>query len=211
MPVTKGDGSLREQMREAVGLLKEAGYELKDGVMAKAGQPLTFEILLVQENFVRVAQPFVKNLERLGIKATIRLVDSAQYVNRLNSFDFDMIVQSFGQSLSPGNEQVNYWASSRADMEGSGNMAGVKDPVVDALVEQIIKAPDRTSLVSRVHALDRVLLHGWYGIPQWHMSANRIAYWNRFGHPETPQKYGLGFPDTWWMDASKDSALKAAP
>ena len=209
MPKTDGSGSVRAQMKEALDLLGEAGYALRDGKMTNdaTGEPLTIEILLVQDNFVRVAQPFVKNLARLGIKASVRLVDSAQYINRLNAFDFDMIVHSFGQSLSPGNEQVNYWTMARADINGSGNMAGVKDPVVDALVETIIRAQNRNALVTAVHALDRVLLHGWYVIPQWHLSAHRVAYWNRFDHPAVAQKYGFGFVDTWWVNADKDAVL----
>lgn len=208
-PTTKGDGNVRPQMQAALDLLKEAGYAPQKGVMVNTatGAPLAFEILLVQDNFVRVAQPFVKNLERLGIKASIRLVDTAQYQNRVTKFDYDMMVGSAPQSLSPGNEQANYWNSASADTEGSANYAGVKDPVVDALVSQIIKAPDRETLVAHVKALDRVLLWGWYVIPQWHLSTYRVAYWNRFGHPEHPQKYGLGFPDTWWFDAEKDAAL----
>lgn len=207
-PVTAGDGNIRPAMQKAVNLLKEAGYTLKDGVMQKEGKPLSFEILLVQENFIRVTQPFIKNLERIGIKANARIVDTSQYVNRVSAFDYDMIVGSMGQSLSPGNEQGNYFGSAAAAAEGSANYAGIKDPVVDALIAQIIKAPDRETLVATVKALDRVLLWGWYVIPQWHLSSYRVAYWNRFSHPAVAQKHGLGFLDTWWVDAAKDAALK---
>jgi microcin C transport system substrate-binding protein len=210
LPVTAGDGNQRDQLRQAVEMLKGAGWELKNGVMTntQSGQPFTFEILLVQDNFIRVTQPLVKALERIGIKAAIRVIDTAQYQNRLNDFDYDMIVGTASQSLSPGNEQTNYWGSLAADLKGSSNFAGVKSPVVDALITKIVQAPDRPSLLTAVHALDRVLLNGYYVIPQWHMAAHRVAYWNRFSHPEVLQKYGFGFPDVWWVDAAKDAALK---
>jgi len=213
LPQTAGDGNIRAQMQQAVALLKEAGYELKNGVMTSkaTGKPLSFEFLLVQEDFVRVVQPFTKNLERIGVKARLRVVDSAQYINRLNDFDFDMIVTSVPNSLSPGNEQLNFWGSTFADQPGSRNYAGVKNPVVDALIAQLIKAPDRKTLVDTVHALDRVLLSGWYVVPQWHLSSHRVGYWNRFAHPVVSQKYGLGFLDTWWVDPAKDAALTQKP
>lgn len=209
LPVTSGDGNQRDQLRQAVDMLKTAGWELKNGVMTnmQSGQPFTFEILLVQDNFIRVTQPLVKALERIGIKAAIRVIDTAQYQNRLNDFDYDMIVSTASQSLSPGNEQTNYWGSLAADLKGSSNFAGVRSPAVDALIAKIVQAPDRQSLLTAVHALDRVLLNGYYVIPQWHMAAHRVAYWNRFSHPEVLQKYGFGFPDVWWVDATKDAAL----
>ncbi len=209
LPVTSGDGNQRDQLRQAVSMLKTAGWELKNGVMTntQSGQPFTFEILLVQDNFIRVTQPLVKALERIGIKAAIRVIDTAQYQNRLNDFDYDMIVGTASQSLSPGNEQTNYWGSLAADLKGSSNFAGVKSPAVDALITKIVQAPDRASLITAVHALDRVLLNGYYVIPQWHMAAHRVAYWNRFSHPSVLQKYGFGFPEVWWVDAAKDEAL----
>lgn len=213
LPQTAGDGNIRAQMQQAIALLKEAGYELKNGVMTSkaTGKPLNFEFLLIQEDFVRVVQPFTKNLERVGIKARLRVVDSAQYINRLNDFDFDMIVTSVPNSLSPGNEQLNFWGSAFASQPGSRNYAGVKDPVVDALIAQLITAPDRETLKDTVHALDRVLLAGWYVVPQWHLSSHRVGYWNRFAHPAIAQKYGLGFLDTWWVDPAKDAALAQKP
>lgn len=213
LPVTKGDGNIRPQLAAALQLLKDAGYAPKSGVMTSkaTGTPLKFEFLLIQEDFVRVVQPFVKNLERIGIKATLRVVDSSQYINRLNDFDFDMIVTSVPNSLSPGNEQLNFWGSAFADQPGSRNYAGVKDPAVDSLIAQLIKAPDRETLVAITHALDRVLLAGWYVVPQWHLSAYRVGYWNRFSHPEIAQKHGLGFMDTWWVDPAKAAALTQKP
>jgi microcin C transport system substrate-binding protein len=209
LPVTKGDGNIREQLKAASDLLKDAGYTVQKGIMSSAdGKPLGFEVLLYDSAMERVVQPYLRNLERLGIKAKIRMVDTAQYQARLIDRDYDMIVGGFGQSLSPGNEQLGYWGSASADVTGSPNAAGVKDPAVDALVEKIIKAPTREALVDATRALDRVLLAGWYVVPQWHTSSYRVAYWNRFSHPARTAKYSLGWPDSWWLDPAKDTALK---
>lgn len=210
LPVTKGDGNIRPQLQQAATLLKEAGYALKDGVMTHTAtaKPLAFEFLLVDSAFERIAQPYARALERLGIKVTIRLVDTAQYIERVNNRDYDMISGGFGQSLSPGNEQLGFWGSKSADVPGSPNQIGIKDPVVDALVEKIITAPDRARLVGYTRLLDRVLLHGWYVVPNWHLSAYRVAYWSRFGHPQPHARYSLGWPDSWWIDPAKDAALK---
>ena len=209
-PASDGSGNIRGNLRRAMELLKQAGWEVRDRklVNAASGQPMSFEILLVDPAFERVVLPFARNLKRLGIEARVRTVDSTQYQNRLDEYDFDMIVHSFGQSLSPGNEQADFWGSKQADLPGSRNVAGVKDPVVDALVEQVIAAPDRPSLVARVRALDRVLLWGHYVIPQWHLRYFRVAYWDKFGRPEINPKYALGF-DTWWVDPAKQAALDA--
>lgn len=212
-PKTDGSGNIRQNLRTALGLLKEAGWELKGNklVNAKTGEPMRFEILLVQADMERITQPFVRNLERAGIEAGIRVVDTAQYQNRTDNFDFDMIIQRMPQSLSPGNEQRDYWQSAKADLPGSRNLAGIKDPVVDQLIEALIQAPDRDSLVAATKALDRVLLWGWYVIPQWHDDVRRVAYWNRFSHPAVAPKYGLAFVDTWWVDPQKTASLKTAP
>ena len=137
---------------------------------------------------------------------TVRTVDSAQYERRLEDFDFDMTVVALGQSLSPGNEQRDFWTSKEADTPGSRNRAGIKDPVVDELVERVIAAPDRESLIHRTRALDRVLLWGHYVIPHWHLQAFRVAYWDKFARPAVAPKYALGF-DTWWVDAEKAASL----
>ena len=199
-PSTEPDG-LRPNLVHALELLKQAGWVVRDMrlVNAETGRPMTFEILIDDPNFERIALPFVKNLERLGVTARVRTVDAAQYEYRLKHFDFDMTVAVFAQSLSPGNEQADYWASSSATTPGSRNLAGVRDPVVDRLIELVISAPDRPSLVARTRALDRVLLWGHYVIPQFHVAAFRVAYWNRFGRPAVPPKYDLGF-DTWWVE-----------
>ncbi len=207
-PVTDGSGDIRANLREALALLKEAGWVVQGGKLANArtGEPMQFEILLDDPNFERITLPFVKNLERLGVTARVRTVDSAQYQKRVESFDFDMAVAVWAQSLSPGNEQTDFWTSERAGIAGSRNLAGVRDPVVDKLVELVISAPDRQNLVARTRALDRVLLWGFYGIPHFHIRTFRVAYWDKFDRPRVSPKYALGF-DTWWVDAKKEAAL----
>lgn len=198
-PSTDGDGRIRNQLRTALRLLREAGWELDNGTLRNAnGETMTFEIMLVQKEFERVVAPFIRNLERMGIKASIRLVDVSQYINRIRQFDFDIIVGSFPQSASPGNEQRDYWYSSTAEQPGSRNLIGIQNPAVDYLVEQIIQAPNREQLVLRCRALDRVLQWNHYVIPQYHISAYRVAYWDKFAMPGTAPRYALGF-DTWWM------------
>ena len=130
---------------------------------------------------------------------SVRTVDTSQYKNRLDAFDFDMVVGNFNQSLSPGNEQRDFWSSAVADKQGSRNLMGIKDPVIDELIELVISAPDRNSLVARARALDRVLLWGHYLIPNWHIPMHRIVRWNKLGRPEIPPRYALGFY-TWWVD-----------
>jgi microcin C transport system substrate-binding protein len=208
-PPSTEPGGLRPNLVRALELLKEAGWVVRDLrlVNAETGEPFTFEILLDDATFERIALPFVKNLERLGITARVRTVDSAQYEYRLKQFDFDMTVAVFPQSLSPGNEQVDYWASVSADTPGSRNLPGVRDPVVDKLIELLIAAPDRAALVARTRALDRVLLWGHYVIPHFHISAFRVAYWDRFGRPKVPPKYELGV-DTWWIDPQKTGSRR---
>jgi len=207
-PVTDGSGDIRANLREALGLLKEAGWVVQGQKLANArtGEPMQFEILLDDPNFERITLPFVKNLERLGVAARVRTVDAAQYQKRVENFDFDMAVGLWGQSLSPGNEQTDFWNSERAGIAGSRNLAGIHDPVVDKLVELVISAPDRPSLVARTRALDRVLLWGFYGIPHFHIRTFRVAYWDKFDRPRVSPKYALGF-DTWWVDAKKEAAL----
>ena len=156
--------------------------------------------------FERVVLPFKKNLERLGIEVTVRTVDAAQYRRRMDSFDFDMIVGTFGQSLSPGNEQRDYWGSAYAQQSGSRNLIGIEDPAVDTLIEGLVRAPTRADLVARVRALDRVLQWNHWVIPQWHIAHDRIAYWNKFGMPDTVPLMGVQ-TDTWWIDPQREKAL----
>ena len=209
-PVTDGSGNIRDGLRAAKQLLDEAGWTIRNGVLTGPdGQPMEIEILLVQPEFERVVQPFARNLERLGVKVTVRIVDSSQYQNRTDSFDFDLVVGGFGQSLSPGNEQRDFWGSQSADIEGSRNLIGIKSPVVDALIDKIIYAEDRESLITATRALDRVLLWNHYVIPNWHSRTYRIAYWNKFGRPQTQPLYSVGF-DTWWVDPELAAALGQA-
>ncbi len=208
-PKTDGSGNIRQNLRKALMLLRDAGWNLKEGKLVNSrGEQLSFEILFFQPSSERVAIPFRKNLERLGIDVTLRTVDSSQYINRLDNYDFDMTTVVWAQSLSPGNEQRDYWSSDAADTPGTRNLAGIKDPVVDALIEKIISAPDRKSLLDACRALDRVLLWGHYIIPQWHSSVYRIVYWDKFAKPKIKPKYALGFMDTWWVDPEKERLVE---
>lgn len=198
-PSTAGDNTLRNNLRKAMELFGDAGYRIADGKLTHTGtgEPLEFQILLFQKNFERIALPFKRNLERMGVDVDIRTVDSNQYIQRVREFDFDMITQVIPQSDSPGNEQREYWHSDNVDANGSRNYMGVSDPVVDELVNRVIQAPDRESLVQRVRALDRVLLHGHYVVPQWHLGVDRIAYWDHLQRPETTPRTGVDLAD-WW-------------
>jgi microcin C transport system substrate-binding protein len=208
-PVTDGSGNNRANLRQAADLLKAAGWVVKNGVLSneETGKPFKFEILLNSPTFERIVLPFAQNLKKLGIDASVRTVDTSQYQNRMDAFDFDMVVGGFGQSLSPGNEQRSFWASEAADIPGSRNIIGIKDPVIDELIELIIAAPTRESLIARTRALDRVLLWNFYVVPNWHIQADRVAYWNKFGRPEIPQKYNFNMVSTWWIDPAKAAAL----
>ncbi len=210
-PTTNGSGRIRKNLRAAFKLLKAAGWEVEDGklVNLETGKPLAFEILLVSPAFERIVLPFVRNLKRLGVAVKVRTVDVAQYQNRVRDFDFDMIVGGWGQSLSPGNEQRDFWGSEKADIKGSRNSAGIRDKVVDALIEHLIAAPDRESLVARTRALDRVLLAGHYVIPNWHIRDHRLAWWDKFGRPKIIAKYGGG-TEGWWVDPAMEAALGKA-
>lgn len=200
-PSTTGEGGLRGNLRTAVELLAKAGWGFKEGRMVnlETGEPLRFEILLAQKAFERIVNPFVQNLQRLGIDASMRRIDTTQYVQRVQSFQFDMIVMTIGQSNSPGNEQRSFWSSEAAETSGSRNYAGVSHPVVDELVEKVIQAPDRDALVARTRALDRVLLWNHYVIPQWHLPYRRVAYAAQLQHPEVLPNTGVSL-DTWWFD-----------
>ncbi len=209
LPTTDGSGDIRDNLKKAADLLKEAGYEIKDGkqVNSKTGQPLTFEILLEDPAFERITLPFAQNLARLGVTANVRTVDSAQYKNRTDSFDFDMIVDLWGESDSPGNEQREFWGSASADQTGSRNTVGIKSKAVDALIEKLVSAPDREALVTACHALDRVLLWGEYVIPHFHQAQDRVAYWDKFGMPDAIPKDGVQLM-AWWVDPAKAAAVK---
>ena len=202
-PKTDGSGFIRSELQEATKLLKEAGWVLKNGKLENfKGELFEFEILLVSPAFERIVLPFIDNLEKLGISATLRTIDTSQYQKRIESFDFDMVVFTFSQSLSPGNEQRNFWSSGAADTNGSRNIIGIKNDVIDLLIENLINAKDREDLITITKALDRVLLWNYYVIPQWHISSYRVLYWDIFDQPKQKPKYSLGF-DTWWVNQNK--------
>jgi microcin C transport system substrate-binding protein len=198
--------AVRANLREATKLLREAGYEIRDRklVNVKTGEPMTCEVLIERADWERIVLFYKPSLERLGIQMSVRMVDDAQYENRLRQWDYDMIVQSWGQSLSPGNEQRAMWSSQAADQPGSRNYVGIKNPAVDALIEKLIFANSRDQLVAACKALDRVLLWNHYVVPQWTYGKARTVRWDRFGRPDTMPKYGnSAFPAIWWWDAAK--------
>jgi microcin C transport system substrate-binding protein len=197
---------VRANLIEAARLLKEAGYEIRDRklINVKSGEPLSVELLLDDPTFERVALFYKPQLERLGVAVTVRTVEDAQYENRLRQWNFDIIIHSWGQSLSPGNEQRDYWGSAAADMAGSQNYVGIKNPAIDKLIDRVIFTKNRADLVSATRALDRVLLWNHYVVPQWTYGKVRTARWDRFSHPDTMPKYGRdSFPTIWWWDEAK--------
>lgn len=210
-PVTDASGMLREQQRRAYKLLQEAGWRIVDDKMVDAqGTPVKIEFLLTQADFDRVLLPYKRNLADLGIELVIRRVDVSQYITRIRSRDFDMMVGSFPQSTSPGNEQREFWASSSADKPGSRNYIGLKDPAIDSLVESLINATSRQDLVDHARALDRALLWGHYVVPNWHIKTWRVAYWNHIGHPAVTPRYDVGL-QTWWSKPHATPAVTPTP
>jgi microcin C transport system substrate-binding protein len=211
LPFYKTRRDLRAGLRKAFKLLKAAGWVVKDRklVNAKTGEHMQFEILTGSQEFERILLPFAKNLQRLGVRARVRLVDPSQYEARMRKFDYDITTLTFGQSLSPGNEQRSYWSSRAAKIEGARNWLGVSDKAIDELVELVIAAPDRKRLIVRTRALDRVLLWNHFVIPQWHIPAQRIVFWDKFGRPGKPTIRGEDL-FTWWVDKKKEAALGSA-
>lgn len=203
LPVTDGSGNNREQYRVALGLLRDAGWTIRDRRLVDAqGRQMAFEITLDSPSFERVALPYVQALQRLGAAVSVRTVEAAQYQRRTDEFDYDMVVMLVPQSDSPGNEQRDFWTCAERDKPGSRNVAGICDPVVDALVETVINAPDREALITATRALDRVLLWGHHVIPQWHSRKYNVAYWNHLARPERPVRTGFAF-DTWWSTGAR--------
>ncbi len=205
-PVGGNPEAVRENLREGLRLLKEAGYEVRERKLtdSRTGKQFELELLNADPSFERVMLFFKPSLERLGITVSVRTIDPTQYENRLRSWDFDIVVSSWGQSLSPGNEQREYWGSQAADMAGSRNIIGIKNPAIDKLIERVIFTKDREDLVAATKALDRVLLWNNYVVPQWNYPKVRTARWDRFGRPSELPKYGQsGFPTLWWFDADK--------
>ncbi len=205
-PVGGSPENVRTNLREALRLLKEAGYEVRNQklVNIKSGEPFAVELLVQDPTFERVALFYTPSLQRLGIAASVRTVDTAQYENRERNWDYDIIIASWGESLSPGNEQRENWGSKAADQPGSRNLVGIKNPAIDMLIDRVIFAKDRDELVAATHALDRVLLWNHYVVPQWTYPFQRSARWDRFAHPETMPRYGAAaFPSIWWWDAER--------
>jgi microcin C transport system substrate-binding protein len=205
-PVGGDPQKVRDNFRQAIALFREAGYEVRDTklVNAKTNEPFSVEFLVEDPATQRFVLFYKPSLERIGVGVSVRMVDAAQYENRLRQWDFDVIVASWGESLSPGNEQRGYWGSQAADQPGSRNLVGIKNPAVDSLIDRIVFSKDRDDLVAATKALDRVLLWNFYVVPQWTYGKQRTARWDRFGHPENMPKYGAAaFPTVWWWDAEK--------
>jgi microcin C transport system substrate-binding protein len=209
-PATDGSGNNRANIRTAKNILAAAGWEVKNSILTNkdTGEEFRFEILIASDNMERLIQPFIQNLKRLGIEVSLRLVDTLQYVNRVQSYEFDMVVTGFPQSLSPGNEQRDMWHSSQANMKGSRNYIGVSDPVIDEVIELIISSNTREELVTNTRVLDRLLLWGYYLIPHYYIAAERVVYWNKFSQPDITAKYR---PDimTWWYDVEKAKRVQS--
>jgi microcin C transport system substrate-binding protein len=209
-PVGGSPEAVRDNLREALRLLKDAGYEVRDRklVDVRSGTHLAFELLSQDPNFERVMLFYKPSLERLGIAVSVRTVDPTQYENRLREWDFDVVTASWPESLSPGNEQREFWGSKAADITGSRNVIGIKNPAIDKLIDRVIFAKDRDDLIAATRALDRVLLWNHYVVPQWNYPKVRTARWDRFGRPAELPKYGLsGFPTIWWYEADKAARL----
>ncbi len=202
-PVTDGSGSDRKLLREAQRLLKEAGW------LEPGGKVLDLEILLFEPTFEKIIGPYVENLKRIGVEATMRRVDPAQYERRVKSFDFDLTTQRYVMDLTPGVELRNFWGSDSAKMDGSFNLAGIADPVVDALIGKVMAAKSRAEMTSATRAVDRVLRAGHYWVPQWYKAAHNLAFWDKFARPVVKPKYERGVIHTWWYDAEKAAKLAA--
>ena len=209
-PKTDGSGNIRDNLEQAGKLLDQAGWTIKNGVRVNAkGEPLKLEILNFEPAFERVTAPFVKNLQLLGIDASMRMVDPAQYQRRLKSFDFDITTERYQMRNTPGVELRSYFGSAAASMDGSLNLAGITDPAVDALIEWVIAAKSRDELETAARALDRVLRAGHYWVPHWYKASNTVAYWDKFSRPATKPRFDRGILDTWWYDSAKAANISA--
>jgi len=210
-PDNSAPENFRKHMREASKLLNEAGWTLQGNQLKNAqGETLNAEFMIDSPDFQKIVLPYVQDLQKLGINASLRVVDSAQYKRREDTHDYDIIVDNYPQSESPGNEQRDFWGSAAADRDGTTNTAGIKNPAVDKLIDKIVFAKDREDLVAATRALDRVLLWNFYVVPQWHYPYERIAHWDIFGRPEKTPSQTSAMLQTWWIDADKQKALAAA-
>ena len=208
-PVTDASGNIRKQLREASKLLKEAGWAVKDGVRVnEAGEPFEIEFLTFSPTMERIITPYRRNLERLGIKISVRRVDPAQFQERLKSYDFDITTARYVMRSTPGTELREIWGSKSADIKGSRNLAGIRNPVIDAMIEKIITAGSRAEMHAAARAVDRVLRAENYWVPHWYKAKHTVAYWNKFARPKFKPKYARGIIDTWWYDPQKAARLK---
>jgi microcin C transport system substrate-binding protein len=209
-PKTDGTGNIRDNMRQALRLFKEAGWSIKNEKLVndKTGQPFEFEFIEGEADFERILLPLKQNLARAGIAMNLRSIDPAQYQNRVNKFDYDMTMVRFPATLSPGNEQRDLWGSAAADEEGSSNLMGVKSAVVDDLVNRIVSAHSRQQLLDTTHAFDRVLLQNHYLVTGWYQSSFHVAYWDKFERPKVNPPYSLA-TDTWWIDPNRAATIEA--
>jgi microcin C transport system substrate-binding protein len=203
-PVSDGSGQDRSLLRKASALLHQAGFVIKDGKrVTPQGEPISVEFLLEESSLQPHHMPFIKNLGTLGIEANLRIVDPVQYRKRLDDFDFGLTVQRFSFSSTPGDSLRSYFSSQAATMRGSQNLAGISDPVIDALINKIIAADSRTSLRTACRVLDRVIRTGRYWVPHWYKASHWLAYWDVFGRPAIKPRYARGIPETWWYDQEK--------
>jgi len=207
-PVSDGSGQDRALLRKASALLQEAGFVIKDGKrVTLQGEPIIVEFLIDEPSFQPHHMPFIKNLGMLGIEATLRVVDPVQYRKRVDDFDFDLTIQRFAFSSTPGDSLRSYFSSQAAAMKGSQNLAGISDPVIDALIDKIIAADGRTSLTTACRVLDRVIRTGRYWVPHWYKASHWLAYWDVFGRPAAKPRYARGIPETWWYDRDKAATI----
>src|SRR5437773_2709528 len=207
-PVSDGSGQDRGLLRKASAFLQEAGFVIKDGKrVTPQGEPISVEFLLDEPSFQPHHMPFIKNLATLGIEANLRIVDPVQYRKRVDDFDFDLTIQRFSFSSTPGDSLRSYFSSPAAAMRGSQNLAGISDPVIDALIDMTIAADSRNSLVTACKALDRVIRSGRYWVPHWYKASHWLAYWDVFGRPATKPRYARGIPETWWYDREKAAKI----
>jgi microcin C transport system substrate-binding protein len=210
-PVSDGTGQDRALLRKATAMLQQAGFVIKVGKrVTPNGEPIGIEFLIDEKSFEPHHMPFVKNLGTLGIEASVRVVDPVQFRKRVDDFDFDLTIQRFAFSSTPGDSLRSYFSSQAAALKGSQNLAGIADPVIDALIERIIAAEDRPALVTACIVLDRVIRAGRYWIPHWYKASHWIAYWDVFGRPAAKPRYARGIPNTWWYDRDRATKIERA-